>query len=200
MAKSENRSTFFPDVCGNVARLAVRPVTARTAAPFLDRIRRVLVQPLFVAAALLMVMGLARTAQAQISPGRLASPHHNLEGPTNCTKCHTQSVRERSFRCTECHHEIAAELTQHRGLHSTYPMPCQPGAACAKCHSDHKGENFGMLHWDPTAKGFDHTKTGYVLDGKHTSVTCRSCHQAKNIPASALRLLHEKDLSHTYIE
>jgi hypothetical protein len=156
-------------------------------------------RPLFVAASLFLVMGLARTAHAQISPGPLARPHHNLEGPANCTKCHTQSVRERSFRCTECHLEIAAELTQHRGLHSTYPMPGQPGAACAKCHSDHNGEGFAMLHWDPTAKGFDHSKTGYVLDGKHVGVTCRSCHQVKNIPASARGLLHEKDLSHTYM-
>ena len=76
---------------------AVRPVARRTAASFFESIRCVFMRPLFVAASLLLVMGLAHTAQAQISPGRLASPHHNLEGPTNCTKCHTQSVRALLF-------------------------------------------------------------------------------------------------------
>ncbi|HET6205738.1 MAG TPA: hypothetical protein VFD98_02950, partial [Terracidiphilus sp.] len=147
---------------------------------------------------LVILLGIARTAHAQISPGPLARPHHNLEGPANCTKCHTQSVSERSFRCTECHHEIAAELQQHRGLHSTFPNEGRPGEACVKCHSDHNGENFAMLHWDPTPKGFDHTKTGFTLEGKHEGVTCRSCHQVKNISGSARGLLREKDLSHTY--
>jgi hypothetical protein len=154
-----------------------------------------------LAGMLLLAIAIAHTAQAQISPGALARPHQSIDGPTNCTKCHTQSLRERSFRCTECHREIAAELDQHRGLHSTYPKAGKPGEACVKCHSDHNGENFALLHWDPTPKGFDHTKTGYMLDGKHVSVNCRQCHQAKNIPASSRGFLAQpqKDFSQTYM-
>ena len=148
----------------------------------------------------LLAIGLAQAAYAQISPGPLARPHHDIDGPANCTKCHTQSVRERAFKCTECHREIAAELDQHRGLHSTFPNGGQPGSQCAKCHSDHNGENFNMLHWEPTHTGFDHSKTGYVLDGKHATVECRACHQSKNIPSVARGVLaqEKKDPNRTY--
>src|SRR6202035_4575617 len=103
-------------------------------------------------------------AHSQISPGPLARAHQGLNGPANCTQCHTVSTRSASFRCSECHREIADEVQGHHGLQSTSPLPGPPGAACVKCHSDHNGENFNMLHWDPTPKGFDHSKTGYVLD------------------------------------
>ncbi len=138
-------------------------------------------------------------AHAQISPGPLAKAHQSLNGAANCTQCHMVSTRSASFRCAECHREIAAELDSHRGLHSTYPQGGPPGAACVKCHSDHNGEKFAMIHWDPTPKGFDHSKTGYVLDGKHASVTCRNCHAPQHIAANARALLKNKDLSRTYM-
>jgi len=56
-----------------------------------------------------------------------------------------------------------------------------------------------MLHWDPTAKGFDHSKTGYALDGKHAAIGCRDCHAAKFIPAASRGLLTTKDLNHTFM-
>jgi hypothetical protein len=68
-----------------------------------------------------------------------------------------------------------------------------------KCHSDHNGEDFALVHWQPTAAGFDHTKTGYTLDGKHASVGCRSCHTAQHIPAESRGLLADKDLTHTWM-
>src|ERR1700757_3552226 len=175
MAMHESRSIPSPDVCRIVAKSAFRYAGGPS---FFEPMSGRLLKRVCLAAMLVLAMGLARTAQAQISPGALALPHHSIDGPTNCTKCHTQSLRERSFRCTECHREIAAELAQHRGLHSTYPNAGKPGEACVKCHSDHNGENFALLHWDPTPKGFDHTKTGYMLDGKHVGVGCRQCHQA----------------------
>jgi hypothetical protein len=136
---------------------------------------------------------------AQISPGPLSQPHQSLSGDTNCTKCHQVSTRAPSFRCLECHREIAAELQQNRGLHATYPRSGLEGEACVKCHSDHNGVNFQMIHWDPTAKGFDHSKTGYVLDGKHVGVGCRSCHTAQHISAQSRALLGSKDLNHTWM-
>lgn len=138
-------------------------------------------------------------AAAQISPGPLAHAHQSLEGPTHCTDCHTESVRARAFHCTDCHSEIAAEVTQHRGLHSTFPSAGEPGEACVKCHSDHNGEGFNMVHWDPTPKGFDHSRTGYVLEGKHAGAACRSCHTASHIGANARALLQKADLNHTYL-
>ncbi len=137
---------------------------------------------------------------AQVSPGPLAKAHHNLEGAGNCTQCHANSVSSRAFRCTDCHTEIARELAQHRGLHANFPGSGAPGAACVKCHSDHNGENFQLVHWDPTQHGFDHSKTGYPLTGQHAGIAnCRGCHQAKNIPAAARAILKGKDLGHTFM-
>jgi hypothetical protein len=139
------------------------------------------------------------TAYAQISPGPLAKAHRDLNGSSNCIKCHEVSTKSPSFRCVDCHREIAAELQQHKGLHSTFPQSGPTGAACIKCHSDHNGENFAMLHWEPTPKGFDHPKTGYILDGKHAEVNCRACHTAQHISAAQRAQLTTKDLNRTWL-
>lgn len=138
-------------------------------------------------------------AKAQISPGPLAKAHQSLNGPNNCTKCHSVSTKTPSFRCVECHQEITSELQQHRGLHATFPQSGPPGVGCTKCHSDHNGESFSLLHWDPTPKGFDHSKTGYTLDGKHVGVGCRTCHNASHIAPSLRGLLAAKDLNRTWL-
>ncbi len=54
--------------------------------------------------------------------------------------------------CASCHFD------EHRG---------QLGADCARCHS--------AAGWKP-AKGFDHARAAYRLDGKHVSVACAKCH------------------------
>lgn len=138
-------------------------------------------------------------AHGQISPGPLARAHQSLSGDKNCIKCHEVSAKTASFKCLECHKEIAGELAQNRGLHATFPRGGAPGAACVKCHSDHNGADFQMIHWNPTPGGFDHAKTGFALDGKHVGVSCRSCHNAQHVPAAARTQLAGKDLSHTWL-
>ena len=154
---------------------------------------------LAIATAIILVGCCSRTLHAQISPGPLAKAHQGLSGDTSCTKCHEVSTRAPSFHCVECHREIATELQQNRGLHATFSRPGPEGAACVKCHSDHNGPNFQMIHWDPTATGFDHSKTGYPLDGKHVGVSCRSCHTAQHISAPGRALLGTKDLNRTWM-
>ncbi len=151
------------------------------------------------ALALLCGLVFALPACAQISPGPLARAHQALSGPSNCTQCHSVSTRSAAFRCTECHSEIAAEIQNHHGLHAGFPLGGAPGSACVKCHSDHNGENFNMLHWDPTPRGFDHSKTGYLLDGKHAATPCRACHTAQHISAATRAVLSRKDLSRTWM-
>ncbi len=150
---------------------------------------------------LLLVLACCLTlrAHAQISPGPLARAHQSLNGDTNCVKCHSVATKVPTFRCLDCHREIAAEVRQNRGLHSTFPQSGQPGAACVKCHSDHNGVDFQMVHWTPTAKGFDHLKTGYALEGKHVGVGCRTCHTAQHISSQARSLLGSKDLNRTWL-
>jgi hypothetical protein len=142
---------------------------------------------------------MAAVSHAQISPGPLARAHQNLAGGSNCVKCHEVSTKTASFRCLECHREIASELQQNKGLHATFPRSASPGAACIKCHSDHNGADFQMVHWNPTPQGFDHTKTGYALDGKHQGVGCRSCHNPQHISAPQRALLSTKDLNRTWL-
>jgi hypothetical protein len=158
-------------------------------------------EPGLLGAALMfaLLLCIAPATTAQISPGPLSKAHQALSGGASCTKCHEVSTRTPSFRCLECHREIAAELQQNRGLHATYPRGGAPGAACVKCHSDHNGVNFQMVHWDPTPAGFDHSKTGYVLDGKHVGVSCRSCHAAAHISTQARLFLASKDLNRTWL-
>lgn len=147
----------------------------------------------------MFLLCLSSQGRAQVSPGPLARAHQSLSGPTNCTKCHAVSARSPEFNCLECHREIAAEISEHRGLHATYPQSGPRGSSCVKCHSDHNGADFALIHWQPTAAGFDHSKTGYVLDGKHASVGCRSCHTAQHIAPEFRSLLSGKDLNHTWL-
>jgi len=149
--------------------------------------------------ALCLTCTLLGVANAQISPGPLARAHSTLGGDSNCVKCHEVSTRSPSFRCVECHREIASELQLNKGLHATFPRSGPAGAACVKCHSDHNGENFALVHWDPAPRSFDHSKTGYTLNGKHVGVGCRACHSAPHIAPSARSLLSSKDLSRTWL-
>jgi hypothetical protein len=154
-----------------------------------------------LARALILAFALCWTnlVDAQISPGPLAQAHQSLSGDSNCIKCHEVSTKTPTFRCTECHREIAREIQQDRGLHATFPRSAVPGAACVKCHSDHNGADFQMVHWNPTPNGFDHSKTGYVLDGKHIGVSCRSCHKAQHIAIRQRSMLPGKDLNRTWM-
>lgn len=146
---------------------------------------------------ILTLVFLAGAASAQISPGPLARPHKDLEGATRCISCHQLAGGKATFKCLECHTEIAARLAAHKGLHTSYGL--QPGSSqgCAKCHSDHNGVDFPMTKFD--TKTFDHKQTGYVLEGKHAGVECKKCHTPEHISASERPLIKMKDLTRTFI-
>jgi hypothetical protein len=57
--------------------------------------------------------------------------------------------------CNSCHEDV------HKG---------QEGNDCARCHSQDA--------WKPAA-GFDHSKTNYPLTGKHQTLACEKCHEAR---------------------
>jgi hypothetical protein len=84
----------------------------------------------------------------------------------------------------ECHKDITARVLDGRGLHATYVGKNAKSPECVKCHSEHNGENFNLIRWDPTPGKFDHTKTGYVLEGKHATLQCTKCHNPGPIPAA----------------
>lgn len=143
-----------------------------------------------------LVLSLDAVAPAQISPGPLARAHQSLSGAANCTTCHALG-RERTFKCLECHTEIASRLAAHKGLHATFSL--QPGSSqgCPACHSDHNGEDFQLVKFDP--KNFHHAQTQFPLEGKHAALTCNQCHTATKIPAAERAAIKVKDLNRTYL-
>ncbi|HXJ17115.1 MAG TPA: hypothetical protein VNM68_07930 [Candidatus Polarisedimenticolia bacterium] len=133
--------------------------------------------------------------RAQISPGPLSKAHQSLSGPTHCTNCHEVGAGSAVLKCQECHKEIAQEIQQNRGLHSRYAEK----EKCAKCHSEHNGEDFPLIHWEPSLNGFDHTQTGYRLEGKHAGIECSKCHTASHIREPVRSLIKMKDLSRSFL-
>jgi hypothetical protein len=104
-----------------------------------------------------------------------------------------------SLKCLECHSEIASRVTAHKGFHAVVWNPLSGNKDCARCHSDHNGENFQLIHWEPTQKAFDHSKTGYILEGKHSGLTCQQCHTAAHISPAVKSSIKIKDLNRTFL-
>ncbi len=82
----------------------------------------------------------------------------------------------------ECHKDITARVLDGRGLHATFVSKNTKSNECVKCHSEHNGENFNLVRWDPSPGKFEHSKTGYNLEGKHAALQCKRCHNAGLIP------------------
>lgn len=123
-------------------------------------------------------------AGAQISPGPLAKAHHDLDGPTQCAKCHGLRREPMARLCLDCHKDIAWGIDRNRGLHAR-----EQKKPCASCHPDHAGVNFALIAWNEgSASKFDHARAGWPLEGKHAGAKCESCHAMKFrvSPAAAL--------------
>ncbi len=131
----------------------------------------------------LLVILFSRAGMAQISPGALSKPHQSLSGPSGCTQCHAAFGGSPNYRCLECHQEIASRLREKAGLHPFYMGSSVSSIPCRRCHSEHNGEDFSLIKWDPTPGRFDseHSKTGFPLDGKHAGLTCSKCHTPAKI-------------------
>ena len=146
---------------------------------------------------ILALVVLSAAAAAQISPGPLSRAHKDLDGATHCTTCHKLGGGEATFKCLDCHTEIASRLAAHKGLHFSYGI--RPGSSqeCAKCHSEHNGLDFPIIKWD--TKTFDHKQTGYLLEGKHAGLECKKCHTPEHIPAAERTLIKMKDLNRSFV-
>jgi hypothetical protein len=147
---------------------------------------------LFFAAFLLLAVFPAR---AQISPGPLSKSHQSLSGPTQCVSCHKVGAGSAALKCGECHTEISQRIAEGRGLHARHPDK----ENCGKCHSEHNGEDFKLIRWIPSLKGFDHNGTGYTLQGKHAGLDCSQCHKPERIGEAERRSIKMKDLRQTYL-
>ncbi len=146
----------------------------------------------------LFCLALAAT-WAQISPGPLSRAHQSLSGATQCTSCHKLGAGAASFKCLECHADIAGRVAAKRGLHASFGAISASQKQCATCHSEHNGENFNLIRWNPTPGAFDHSKTGYALEGKHVGLACARCHTAAHIAPAQRATISIKDLNRTYL-
>ena len=123
-------------------------------------------------------------ARAQISPGPLSKAHESLNGTTQCNTCHQFGTSTPTFKCLECHKEIADRLNAKKGYHALLGMKNPNGRDCVRCHLEHNGSDFSLVHWEPSLKQFDHRQTGYSLVEKHAAVACEKCHTpAHMVPA-----------------
>jgi hypothetical protein len=139
------------------------------------------------------------TARAQISPGPLSKAHSFLSGPTQCTQCHRLAAGTEKLKCLDCHTEIRDRLAQNRGFHAAVVPKGAAGKECASCHSEHNGEAFNLIRWEPSLKEFEHRKTGYPLEGGHAGLACNQCHTPARISPEQRRGIQMRDLSRTFL-
>ncbi len=144
-----------------------------------------------------VVLG-AVAGSAQISPGPLSKPHSSLSGATSCTSCHRLGGQA-TFKCLECHTEIAGRLANGHGYHAHVVAKDAGSKACVRCHSEHNGDQFAIVKWDPSQQQFDHSQTGWPLIGKHAGLLCSRCHNPANIAAGEKSQIKVKDLSRTFL-
>ncbi|MBA4320025.1 MAG: cytochrome C [Flavobacterium sp.] len=119
---------------------------------------------------------------AQISPGDLTKSHASLEGMKNCTVCHDLGKQVSNDKCLTCHKEIGQRITLNRGYHSSSDVK---GKDCWKCHSEHHGRNFEIVHFRKNV--FDHNKTNFTLSGVHSNLSCEKCHKQQYIQNTELK-------------
>jgi len=137
----------------------------------------------------LFILGFNNPVFSQISPGELYKGHSNLEGMSNCTKCHTIGAKVSNDKCLFCHTEIKERINLKKGYHVSSEVK---GKECASCHNDHHGKNFQIIRFTTTT--FQHNLTGYKLEGAHSKKQCTDCHNSKFITNSKL-----KTKPHTYL-
>jgi hypothetical protein len=139
------------------------------------------------------------SAKTQISPGPLSKAHQSLTGTTQCAGCHQFGASTPTFKCLDCHKEIARLLWEHRGYHARLEMANPNGKDCVRCHLEHNGVDFLLIHWEPSAKQFDHRLAGYPLEGKHAVVACEKCHMPSRMVPEIRLLFKRQDASKSYL-
>ncbi len=138
-------------------------------------------------------------ARAQISPGPLSKAHGSLNGSTQCNTCHQFGTSAPTFKCLECHKEIADRLTAKKGYHAQLGMQNPNGKDCVRCHLEHNGEDFSLVHWDPPQNKFDHRLAGYPLVEKHAAVACEKCHTPAHMVPALRVLIKKKNLPASFM-
>ncbi|MCR9246724.1 MAG: hypothetical protein NXI31_16950 [bacterium] len=135
-------------------------------------------------ASLLGVLMLAFVNLDREPPGPVSAVHGaiaSIEGGSNCAACHGGWFGDMQKACSECHEDVATQISDGAGLHGRLA----PGVAnnCSTCHGEHHGTDFRLVNRlafaqagvaDPDA--FDHTLVGFEMAGAHVELGCQDCH------------------------
>lgn len=130
----------------------------------------------------ILLLFLANSVSAQLSPGDLTNAHANLEGISNCTQCHTVGKKVSRENCLNCHKEINSRISAKKGYHISKEVTAKE---CIECHNEHHGRTFKIVRLNKET--FDHQLTGYELKGKHLTRDCAKCHTATHIKDPEIR-------------
>ncbi len=126
---------------------------------------------------------------------------HGGDFGLNCKSCHNESSfknikstsdfnhsltgftlegKHKTIECKSCHDQRSGAKGNYKEFESTKNINCLTchkdihnsifGTDCKACHSQ---QSFSISKKIPD---FNHSLTGYVLDGKHLTVDCKKCH------------------------
>jgi len=96
-----------------------------------------------------------------------------------------------------CHKEIAMTIDRQQGYH--HRAVTTERQACFKCHSDHAGREFELVHWPDGRDAFDHSLADYPLEGRHMTDSCRDCHKAEFVSADFRSEFPDVNASQTFL-
>lgn len=125
----------------------------------------------FIIASICILTG---SLHAQISPGKLSKYHVALEGISNCTKCHELGKSATEEKCLACHEPLKKRIDTGKGFHSSAKVK---KTTCVRCHSEHHGIDYELVFWSDGRNKFDHSATGFPLEGSHSALDCEKCHR-----------------------
>ncbi len=80
---------------------------------------------------------------------------------TDCNACHNGNYNLTSTECLPCHQNDYNNATNPNHLAAGIPTSCE------NCHTANG--------WSPST--FNHSTTGFTLDGAHAALQCSTCHQ-----------------------
>jgi hypothetical protein len=135
--------------------------------------------------------------------------HSQLTPGKECASCHPEH-RGRGFDPTKAsfqrfdHSKAGFSLNWHQVNYDATPMQCSEchknssysivdNQPCLDCHSGHEkifpqahvgnfGSNcLGCHDGQDRMINFNHSQTGYTLDGKHGGIKCTGCHTSENL-------------------
>jgi hypothetical protein len=102
------------------------------------------------------------------APFALTGKHRQVE----CAKCHTTSPGPRG-----------RSVVRYRGIAYSSCGSCHQdphhGAMKKECAACHSTGGWSLLDSSSLKGSFDHTTTGFALEGKHAVVACADCHDAR---------------------